>query len=227
MTKRRAGRSRSVMAEHAARVVKALHISFMTSIFAGSVYIFGGLLIGTGQDIYYGWASRNWPATIGTVTSSYVERTRKSCIPHVSYRYELDERSIASSRLGNWWAYDNAYRFVEAFPAGAEVLVYHDPRGEVSVLERGVRIFDVVAFLIMVPFSTLMVLMYWGALSYFITEPAAEQLAQWRGSGYVRKRLPGALRAPAISTPRANALMEAEIAERLREQAARRGPGAH
>lgn len=222
MTKGPARRSRSATTGRAARAIKALHISFMAGICAGSIYLFGGLLIKVGQDIYYGWVSQDWPAKVGTVTSSYVERTSKSRIPHVSYRYELDERVIVSSRLGNWWAYDNAYRFVDAFPVGAEVLVYHDPRGEVSVLERGVRIFDVVALLVMVPFSTLMVVTYWGALSYFITEPAAEQLAQWCGSAYVRKRLPGVLRARAISTARADALMEAEIAERLRDQAARR-----
>ncbi|MGX4642420.1 DUF3592 domain-containing protein [Massilia sp. SYSU DXS3249] len=206
----------------AARLAKAAHIAVMAAVIAGSVVVFADLVVDTGQKIYYGWASRDWPAKVGTVLTSKVEQSGKARLPAVRYRYELGGRVIESGRPGNWWTYDNAYRFVEAFPAGAEVLVYHAPGGEASVLERGVRVMDVVALIVMLPFIGFLMLLYSAAMAYFLRTPADEQLAQWRSLRARGRRRPLVTPRSWESKAHADALMDAEIAERLRAQAARR-----
>lgn len=205
----------------AARLVKAAHLAVMTAVFAIAVWAFGDIFIDSGQKIHYGWESRNWPATIGTVLTSEVEGAKRPT-PRVRYRYALDGRVIHSGRLGNWWAYGSAHRFVHAFPAGAEVMVYHEPGGEVSVLERGVRVFDVVGVIVLMPISGFLLLLSVTAFHYLVTTPAAEQLALWQPCRARGRRRPLITPRSHESKVRADALMEAEIAERRRELAERK-----
>lgn len=205
----------------AARLVKAVHLAVMTAVFAIAAWAFGDLFIDIGQKIHYGWESRNWSATIGTVLTSEVEGTKRPT-PRVRYRYTLDGRVIHSERLGNWWAYGSAHRFVHALPAGAEVMVYHDPGGEVSVLERGVRVFDVVGLIVLVPISGFLLLLSIAAFHYLVTTPAAEQMALWRPPRARGRRRPLVTPRSWQSKVQADALMEAELAERLRERAGRK-----
>lgn len=208
--------------------VKAAHIALMAAVFLCGVYGFGHGLVDSGQHIRYGLASRDWPGKVGVIESSLVEKGgRGSRTPRIRYRYEVDGRTLRSERIGTGTAYDDAYAVVAAYPAGAEVLVYHDPAGAVAVLERGVGAGDFVRFAVML-LAGAAVLLLTGALLYLmVTMPAIEHLAQWRALRPAEYRDRLANREQFERQLRADMAMEAEIAERLRGQAARRGPGPH
>ena len=208
------GPGRSVTPPIAGRRLKALLAILMTALLAASGIGFGGSLIDTGQDIRYGLASRGWPGTVGIVEHAYVEtrgERRPTRFLRIRYRYEAGGRTLHSERVGTTSAYRGMSDVVAAYPAGAEVLVYHEPGGTVAVLERGIGVFDVFKFVFML-LCFLVTVVFFGALLHLVvTTPAEEFLAQ--------------LGAPAPHHPRdperqrlADRAMEAEIAERLRER---------
>ncbi len=200
----------------------------MAAIFFSGVYGFGHGLVDSGLDICYGLASRGWPGKAGVIESSFVEKGgRGSRTPRIAYRYEVDGRTMRSERIGTRTAYDDAYGVVAAYPAGAEVLVYHDPAGTVAVLERGLGAGDYVRFAVMLVTGAAVLVVAGALLHLMLTLPAIEHLAQWRAPRPAEYRDPRANREQFERQLRADMAMEAEIAERLREQAARRGPGPH
>jgi len=198
----------------AGRLFKAVLAILMAAMLAGSAVGFGGSLIDTGQDIRYGLASRGWPGTVGIVEHAYVEtrgERRPTRFLRIRYRYEAGGRTLHSERVGSTSAYRGMADVVAAYPAGAEVLVYHEPGGSVAVLERGIGVFDVFKCVFML-LCFLVTVVFFGALLHLVvTTPADEFLAQ--------------LGAPAPHHPqdherqrRADRAMAAEIAERLRER---------
>jgi hypothetical protein len=205
---------RSAASPRAGRVLKAVLAILMTAMLAGSVVGFGGPLIDTGQDIRYGLASRGWPGTVGIVEHAYVEtrgERRPTRFLRIRYRYEADGRTLHSERVGTTSAYPGMSDVVAAYPAGAEVLVYHAPGGSVAVLERGVGVFDVFKFVLML-LCLLVTVVFFGALLHLlVTTPAQEFLAQLGAPAPHHPQDPGRQR-------RADRAMEAEIAERLRER---------
>lgn len=204
-------------------LVKAAHIALMAAIFLCGVYGFGHGLVESGQDIRYGLASRDWPGKLGTIESSLVEKGgRGNRTPRIRYRYEVGGRTLHGERIGTRTAYDDAYGVVAAYPAGAEVLVYHDPAGAVAVLERGVGAGDFVRFGFMLLAGAAVLLLTGALLHLMVTMPAIEHLAQWRALRPAEYRDRRANREQFERRLRADMAMEAEIAERLRKQAARR-----
>ena len=108
-----------------------------------------------------GQGSKDWPTVTGTITISYIEKTRDSESDttyslYISYVYSIDEvlgdattlpYIYNNSDIGSWgasseWGHSDPYMigdYLEKFPLGAEVPVYYNPEShQVSVLEPGV-----------------------------------------------------------------------------------------
>lgn len=84
-----------------------------------------------------------WPSTLGTVTSSTVERRSSgdgySYYPVVHYTYQAIGQSYQGNRImpGPQVGGSGAQNIVARYPAGAQVMVYYDPnKPSESVLER-------------------------------------------------------------------------------------------
>lgn len=218
---------RSGASPGAGRLLKAALVILMTALLAGVGIGFGKPLVDLGQDIRYGLASRDWPGTVGVVEHAYVEskgERRRAHFLRIRYRYELGGRTLHSERIGTTSAYKGMHDVVAAYPAGAEVLVYHEPGGTVSVLERGIGVLELLQFVFMLLCALVMAVLYAALLHLAVTTPAGELLAQVRDGPRTRRPR---WRDPLRERERqglADRAMAAEIAERLREQRARRGP---
>lgn len=98
-------------------------------------------------------ASVDWPACLGEVTASSVERrssaeskTRKSTTYHarIRYAYDVDGSTFSGSRVayGDYGAGNRSHaeRIVERYPEGKDVTVYYMPEDpEESLLEPGLK----------------------------------------------------------------------------------------
>lgn len=92
------------------------------------------------DEIRYGMASRDWPATVGTVESSWLEvRQGRSYrrIPHVTYRYALGGDVRHAKRVGASSQHQRAEALVAEWRPGTQVQVYYDPETGMPALVRG------------------------------------------------------------------------------------------
>lgn len=119
-----------------------------------------------------GWkanASRNWPATTGTVIASGIEPRRShsshggystAYYPVVQYQYVVNGRTYMSNRItfgaevGYGWT-NMAQKQVDQYPPDANVAVFYDPNDpSMAVLERRVgtsgKIYWFIAILILI-----------------------------------------------------------------------------
>ncbi|HET9906292.1 MAG TPA: DUF3592 domain-containing protein [Anaerolineales bacterium] len=89
-------------------------------------------------------AVSQWPSTMGTVNSSYLERRSSSeggstNYPVVQYSYQIGGQSYQSSKLapGPDVGGTGAGKVVARYPAGAQVMVFYNPQNPAdAVLER-------------------------------------------------------------------------------------------
>ena len=111
-------------------------------------------------------AQRVFATTTGQVARAWSEHDRRSAVPRLVYRYEVNGRSYESDRLAFGFprsmSREEAQQFVEAHPVGGAVTVHYDPQqpGE-SVIQRDVptwRWFMLVAILPFVAIGALLVL---------------------------------------------------------------------
>ncbi len=134
---------------------------------SGTVYV---ILLGVGAvitvvgvvNLVRGLASRRWPTTHGVVLVSQVavshdsdaegtSRTRYKA--KIVYRYMVggqeymgDRRSFADHSSGSSV---RAYRIAEGYPEGSQVAVYYHPgKPQLCVLERGIRVSQIVSGLV-------------------------------------------------------------------------------
>ena len=85
-----------------------------------------------------------WPSTMGTVNSSYLERRFSSeggstNYPVVQYSYQIGGQGYQSTKLapGPEVGGTGAGKVVERYPAGAQVMVFYNPQNpSEAVLER-------------------------------------------------------------------------------------------
>jgi hypothetical protein len=103
---------------------------------------FGVLIFVIGAILYFvhGWQrlktdrSKTWPSVVGTITSSALERTSPkrgaSCVAAVRYSYRVGSRTFECNRVF-WGTQEGREKdmaaVVEAYPAGKNVWVQHDP----------------------------------------------------------------------------------------------------
>ena len=81
-------------------------------------------------------AIKSWSSTMGTVVNSYLERRRSSNnrgsvnYPVVQYAYQVDGQMLQGSKIapGMNVGGTGAGRVVERYPAGAQVMVFYDPK---------------------------------------------------------------------------------------------------
>jgi hypothetical protein len=108
--------------------------------------IFLGILLSTQRKMN---AVQSWSTTMGTVTSSYLERRRSSNnrgstdYPVVQYSYQVGGQAYQSTRIapGMEVGGTGAGRVVERYPAGAQVVVFYDPQNPSdAVLERKAQV---------------------------------------------------------------------------------------
>lgn len=104
--------------------------------------IFLGIIISTQRKMN---AVQSWSTTMGTVTSSYLERRRSSNnsgstnYPIVHYSYQVGGQSYQNTKIapGMQVGGTGAGKVVERYPAGAQVMVFYDPQNPSdAVLER-------------------------------------------------------------------------------------------
>lgn len=104
--------------------------------------IFLGILVSTQRKMN---AVQSWSTTMGTVTSSYLERRRSSNnsgstnYPVVHYTYQVGGQAYQSSKIapGMEVGGTGAGKVVERYPMGAQVMVFYDPqKPSDAVLER-------------------------------------------------------------------------------------------
>ena len=104
--------------------------------------IFLGILVSTQRKMN---AVKSWSTTMGTVTSSYLERRRSSNnrgstnYPVVHYSYQVGGQAYQSNKIapGMEVGGTGAGKVVERYPAGAQVMVFYDPqKPSDAVLER-------------------------------------------------------------------------------------------
>ena len=89
-------------------------------------------------------AVSQWPSTMGTVNSSYLERRASSeggstNYPVVQYAYQVSGQAYQSAKLapGPEVGGTGAGKIVERYPAGAQVMVFYNPQNPAdAVLER-------------------------------------------------------------------------------------------
>lgn len=89
-------------------------------------------------------AVSQWPSTMGTVNSSYLERRSSSeggstNYPVVQYSYQVGGQTYQNSKLapGPEIGGTGAGKVVERYPAGAQVMVFYNPQNPSdAVLER-------------------------------------------------------------------------------------------
>ena len=89
-------------------------------------------------------AVSQWPSTMGTVNSSYLERRSSSeggstNYPVVQYSYQIGGQSYQSSKLapGPDVGGTGAGKVVARYPVGAQVMVFYNPQNPSdAVLER-------------------------------------------------------------------------------------------
>lgn len=89
-------------------------------------------------------AVSQWPSTMGTVSSSYLERRSSgeggsTNYPVVQYSYRIGGQSYQSSKLapGPDVGGTGAGKVVARYPAGAQVMVFYNPQNPAdAVLER-------------------------------------------------------------------------------------------
>jgi Protein of unknown function (DUF3592) len=95
--------------------------------------IFIGIIISTQRKMN---AVRSWPAVMGTVMASYLERRRSSNdsgstnYPVVQYSYQVSGQMYQGSKIspGMVVGGTGAGKVVDRYPAGAQVMVFYDPQ---------------------------------------------------------------------------------------------------
>jgi len=95
--------------------------------------IFLGIIVSTQRKMN---AVKNWSTTMGTVSSSYLERRRSSNnrgstnYPVVHYSYQVGGQAYQGTRIapGMEVGGTGAGKVVERYPIGAQVMVFYDPQ---------------------------------------------------------------------------------------------------
>lgn len=103
--------------------------------------IFLGIILATQRKMS---AVQSWSSTMGTVSSSYLERRRSSkggsvSYPVVQYSYQVGSQAYHGSKIAPGMAVGGtgAGKVVGRYPAGAQVMVFYDPQNPSdAVLER-------------------------------------------------------------------------------------------
>ncbi len=100
-----------------------------------------------GAEIRRGRASRSWPTAKARVLSSGVQVNRHveratTYAPAILYEYEVDGKAYQGRRVSageiEFWFENEAIRFAERFPEGAEVTIHYAPaKPHVAVLVPG------------------------------------------------------------------------------------------
>lgn len=139
-----------------------------------------GILVSAGGYLVYLRTknTHNWPRTIGTILSSYVEVREHTSAkydgvdstsydPFVNYQYEVNGKHYICSKIGyggiNLFGGRNAARrIVSKYPEGAKVTVYYEPHSpRDAVLEPGAStgaILVIIAGVILIIFGIFLVI---------------------------------------------------------------------
>ena len=106
----------------------------LNSVFLGVIYFMRRKMAAVSQ----------WPSTMGTINTSYLERRSdgeggSTNYPVVDYSYQVGGQSFHSRKYapGPELGGTGAGKVVERYPAGAQVMVFYDPQNPSdAVLER-------------------------------------------------------------------------------------------
>ena len=116
---------------------------FIFALIGALIFYFFGL-----PPLKYGWESKSWPKTSGTITRSEVNSWTKDgksqYDARINYSYEVDGKKYNSTKIYSSGSYSGgnitkAKKLVDEFPVGNTVDVFYDPEvPESAALKPGV-----------------------------------------------------------------------------------------